>query len=1212
MTDEASKVPVETLLRHERFVRNLVRGLVGDSVAAADLAQDTWLTALTYPPSHDSRLRGWFGRVARNIAGQRARSEARRMRRETIAAQPERLPSAAEIAERLEVQRRAVEAVQQLEEIYRSVVYLHFFEDLPAGDIAERLGVPEATVRTRLRRALEMLRERLDEVHDGDRGAWLAALVPWTWKAAATAAAGGSTILAVEGAHRLLTTGLALKGAGAAATLIVASLLVVPALRDSLSSSHEELDPGALPTLTGITAAADPGGPTGEPIQRTAALAALAAASASQDEDATGGTIHGTVVNGLREPLAGAQVEVYAPPYDFSDREVPIGSALTSDNGEFEIEGLPIQRLTLRISKECYTTRRQAADLGPHKRGSELSRLILYEARTLSGIVRGADGKPLAGAWVLGFNESRIIQFEWPSARTDASGRFTLKDLPFCGIKITVFARGHAAVQRGPFDAGTHQVEVNLAAQPSAVLHVVARDADGVTPLAGASPRLTEYAEDRFPPIYYRMPVGLSDGLTDDAGRFTYEFLPPGRYKLGISAKDHYFTHDQGKQQVVLTCGEERTIEFAGKAGDPLLTLTGTLGLSDGVSPAGYTVCAASAPFRKPYLAATDNDGSFSIRSPVPAGVSFYMWLAAGNYALGAPNGKAGYSLIVATPGVPLQLAAVPGASVRGYVQFANGRPAPAVNVQLLGDGHLTDCLISGETDREGYFAFEGLGPVNGPVRVKVKGPCGDVVAPETYELKAATNIDNVTITLSETARLAGTVVNSDGSPAPGIYLHAQADFTLSDPEGRFVLDRLQPGEQEIKPTPFDESSPRRQVIGLFLGPGEDRHGFTIELLGEEGTPGTIRGRVVWESGEPVYSYSAALSKGNQRREYSTARPGEFVFTDLEDGVYLLSAYFTSHHTDEGSPVFLTSPEVEISPGAPPVVLQISRTKVGMASGRFPDSPSFELPDRLEGYLTVIRADGSRGFGRNVQVFIDEGGFHLPPVSTGRYEFQLDGRTIRPKKLLVRIIEGGNTDLGVVDFEPAQLIVGYVTDRHGTPLPGAYVGNGFTSQLDSRVSHRDYGVTTDTSGRFELYNQDEELEISKEGYAPLRLKPSRLARGEPQAIKLRPCGQIDLINIPVELSSEQGTSWCIRANCEESEAYLGDYPRCAEVTSKSDWGLRTTIYRLPEGIHTVHFWEKSGGSDWEPPANPEPHKYYRWQVRVIAGETVTIDVGAEW
>jgi RNA polymerase sigma-70 factor (ECF subfamily) len=58
------------------------------------------------------------------------------------------------VAERLEVRR----VVGHLKEVDQEIVRLRYFEDLPHAEVAEHLGMTEATVRVRLHR----LRRRLE------------------------------------------------------------------------------------------------------------------------------------------------------------------------------------------------------------------------------------------------------------------------------------------------------------------------------------------------------------------------------------------------------------------------------------------------------------------------------------------------------------------------------------------------------------------------------------------------------------------------------------------------------------------------------------------------------------------------------------------------------------------------------------------------------------------------------------------------------------------------------------------------------------------------------------------------------------------------------------------------------------------------------------------------------------------------------------------
>ena len=79
--------------------------------------------------------------------------------------------------------------VLALVEPYRTTVLLRYFEGLSSAEIARRTGVPSATVRWRLMRALEELRGKLDARHGGDRRSWCVVLAPLCRTASVSSAA---------------------------------------------------------------------------------------------------------------------------------------------------------------------------------------------------------------------------------------------------------------------------------------------------------------------------------------------------------------------------------------------------------------------------------------------------------------------------------------------------------------------------------------------------------------------------------------------------------------------------------------------------------------------------------------------------------------------------------------------------------------------------------------------------------------------------------------------------------------------------------------------------------------------------------------------------------------------------------------------------------------------------------------------------------------
>ncbi len=177
MADSKSPLNIEAMLEHSSWMRSFARSLVFDQSKVDDVVQETWLAAIKTPTNRIQNPKAWLSGVVRHTVFDFGKAESRRAKREQLAAKEEALPSTADLAEQVSVQRKIAGLVLELEEPYRSTVLLRFFEDLTPNEIAERQGVPPATVYSRLSRALEQLREKLDRNY-GDRRSWCIALLP--------------------------------------------------------------------------------------------------------------------------------------------------------------------------------------------------------------------------------------------------------------------------------------------------------------------------------------------------------------------------------------------------------------------------------------------------------------------------------------------------------------------------------------------------------------------------------------------------------------------------------------------------------------------------------------------------------------------------------------------------------------------------------------------------------------------------------------------------------------------------------------------------------------------------------------------------------------------------------------------------------------------------------------------------------------------------
>ena len=190
--DPAARVPVERLLEHRAWVQALARALVSDRNRADDVEQDAWLAALRHPPRHGDGLRAWLARLVRHRVSNARRGEARREVRERGAWEPPAIADPVGAVARIEAHERVVRAVLSLAEPYRTTIVLRFYEDLTSPQIAERMGVPVETVRTRTKRAMAQLRERFGAGDEGTSEAWTAALLPLAWSGGGAAMKAGT------------------------------------------------------------------------------------------------------------------------------------------------------------------------------------------------------------------------------------------------------------------------------------------------------------------------------------------------------------------------------------------------------------------------------------------------------------------------------------------------------------------------------------------------------------------------------------------------------------------------------------------------------------------------------------------------------------------------------------------------------------------------------------------------------------------------------------------------------------------------------------------------------------------------------------------------------------------------------------------------------------------------------------------------------------
>lgn len=149
---------------HAGQARAMMAPIVGVRADLDDLIGESRLRALRAIGGFERRsaFATWYCRIAVNVA----LSELRRLR--AAEARPLPLPGTAEDAsrpaERRELRERLAAAADRLPQALRQAFDLVHRDGLAPTEAAARLGVPAATVRTRLFHARRRLREALDDL----------------------------------------------------------------------------------------------------------------------------------------------------------------------------------------------------------------------------------------------------------------------------------------------------------------------------------------------------------------------------------------------------------------------------------------------------------------------------------------------------------------------------------------------------------------------------------------------------------------------------------------------------------------------------------------------------------------------------------------------------------------------------------------------------------------------------------------------------------------------------------------------------------------------------------------------------------------------------------------------------------------------------------------------------------------------------------------
>jgi RNA polymerase sigma factor (sigma-70 family) len=850
MADSAP--PADELLAHTEWLHRLARALVGDA-AAGDVVQDTYEVALAKPPKREGPLRPWLGGVARNVARMATRGRVRRERREQHAVPVhDEVPSPEQLVERVEMQQRVGRLVLELHEPLRSTLLLRFFEGMTASEIARAQGIPAATVRSRVKDALDRIRAQLDAEHANDRRAWAGLLLPLP-----AAMPHGTAVLA---------GGLIVKtSVKIIIAVVVAALLVVGTRVAGLWGSGGSDKPAVAAKTTSPVA---PGTKPAEPPASTASAREL---PTIHDDDPKGTLrLEGQVIDEHDAPVPHALVAIDANPPIVVETETDGGFVFEGlIRRDYRIEATAGDRyagparlrlgdkpepITLRMRKggsvEVVVTERAG---GKPVKGAELElrsaltwkattnadgiaqlkgvgagwaplavrakgfaptasmvqtsgnadtiehvALSLARGAALSGRVIDEAGKPVASARVVATYASEPLPVVDPrrdGVLTGADGAFSIPSVSAGTWRVTATAGDFAPVTSVPLTVdGEHArsgVEIRLTA--GAIVRGIVQDTAG-NPVAAADVSVVVHG---FVPWRARRQT-----FTDAIGKFTIS-------GLALRPVDVVAWHDTGASAIV-------AVDFAAKRDQDVKLTLDVSGKISGtvVDKSGQPIGDAQVIAQPDWTGGTADRAAWGVRGVQEtvtdqAGAFKFAGLPDGSYRVRAARpgaSEAALSLsagVAAKPnGAPIKIIVPADGRALGKVQLADGKAPLAFTITLGGTNPLP---FVGKQD--GAFSLPAAG---GTYPLTVAGP-GFVTTTKEVTINEGKDTDVGTIKVNPGRSISGRVLDEHGAPvakatvAAGalltgggaeLYIKDEsiaAKDTETDANGRFVLDGFPP-----------------------------------------------------------------------------------------------------------------------------------------------------------------------------------------------------------------------------------------------------------------------------------------------------------------------------------------------------------------------------------------------------------------------------------
>ncbi|KON70303.1 RNA polymerase factor sigma C [Peribacillus butanolivorans] len=161
----------EIMTVYGQDILQLVYSYVKNLTVAEDLTQEIFVKCYKALPTYkkQSKLRTWLWKIAINHCKDYLKSWYHRNIEYTVdeRVEPQATVSVEETILKLDEDQMLSHTLMNLPIKYREVIYLFYFQELSIKEISEMTGISQGTIKTRMRRAKAMLKEKLEGDNDG-------------------------------------------------------------------------------------------------------------------------------------------------------------------------------------------------------------------------------------------------------------------------------------------------------------------------------------------------------------------------------------------------------------------------------------------------------------------------------------------------------------------------------------------------------------------------------------------------------------------------------------------------------------------------------------------------------------------------------------------------------------------------------------------------------------------------------------------------------------------------------------------------------------------------------------------------------------------------------------------------------------------------------------------------------------------------------------